>query len=453
MILEYSAFLHPEILQDTPRLFTALAEWLAVFVYLFIYKRKYTGRTFVILSAVSLAVLVLFQFAAGLFPIFMWVPSMILAVCLMYGILYTILDVKPRDCGVLVVHAFVLAEFAASLYKQLYVWCVGTGLKDSTGVSFLVMLLIYGIVYVLYYTVEKGNIPSDLDLNITAGELFSVVVTGIVVFAMSNISFVTTKTPFSAEGGLLYVRTLVDFGGMLMLMTQMGRRNELAMRQEHDAINQLFQRQYEQYRLAIDNSEGLRKEMHDMKHYVHALKNEDDPKKRAAVLEDMEQAIAVQEAFMNTGNKVLDVILTTKSLHCQKSGIILHAMVDGEALSNVHVKDICSLFGNVLDNAIEAVQMVEQPENRLINLSVRNKNRFIVVECENYSNNQNVRLEEHSWRPFQSVLLKTTKKDTVHHGFGLKSIGQVAEKYNGAMNVSYEKGWFKVKVILPVVPG
>ena len=79
--------------------------------------------------------------------------------------------------------------------------------------------------------------------------------------------------------------------------------------------------------------------------------------------------------------KVLDVILTTKSQQCQKRGIILQAMIDGTALSGIHVKDICSLFGNILDNAIEATQQVPCADKRLINLSVRRQKEFIIIEC------------------------------------------------------------------------
>ncbi len=450
MILDYSAFLTPAALQDTPRLFTAIAEWLAVFVYFNIYKRKYTGKVYVFQCIATLFIQVLFQFVAGLLPIGFWIPSMAIAVALMYLSLYLVLDIKPKDCGVLTAHSFVLAEFAASLYKQLYVWYVKFGMDGGFMASILTMAAVYSLVFNIYYQFEKDNIIPNRNLNITTRELISVVATGIGAFIMSNLSFVTTRTPFSATENMLYVRTLVDFGGMLMLMTQMGRRNEMAAKNENDAINQLFQKQYEQYKLAIDNSEALRKEMHDMKHYVMALKNEDDPARRAEVLEDMEQSIAIQESFMNTGNKVLDVILTTKSLQCEKKNITLNAMVDGDLLADIHVKDICSLFGNILDNAIEATQQVDEEDKRLITLSVRSRNQFIIVECENFSRGENVRLRKNqSKRIFRGDNLpKTTKGDNVKHGFGLKSIAQVAEKYGGAMNCSYENGWFKVKVLL-----
>ena len=447
--MDFTAFLNPDKIQDTPRLFTAIAEWLAIFAYFNIYKRKHHDYIFIIEAVLSLIILVGFQFMAGLLPLSFWIPTMIGAVCLMYLMLYIVLDIKPKDCGVICAHAFVLAEFAASLYKQLYVWNVKFADEESFWASFVTMAIVYTLVYSIYFKFERDNVPSNKNLNINSKELISVIATGVGAFIMSNISFVNTRTPFSATENMLYVRTLVDFGGMLMLMTQMGRRNELAAKNESDAINQLFQKQYEQYKLAIDNSEALRKEMHDMKHYVMALKNEDDPEKRAEVLEDMEQAIAIQESFMNTGNKVLDVILTTKSLQCEKKGITLNAMIDGDLLADIHVKDICSLFGNILDNAIEATQQVQEVDKRLITLSVRSRNQFIIVECENCSESENVRLRKNQNRRFfGGNLPKTTKSDNVKHGYGLKSIGQVAEKYGGAMNVSYEDGWFKVKVLL-----
>lgn len=446
----HNAFLNPAVLQDTPRLFTAFAEWLAVFVYLNIYKRRLHEKSFVCACSIFLFALIAFQFLAGCLSIWFWIPTMIGAVAIMYFELFTILNISAFDCGVLTTHAFVLAEFAASLYRQLYVWFVYISGIDTVLASSIFMIIVYFVVFTIYYKVERGNIPANRDLEVTKPELVSVLATGIGAFIMSNISFVWSSTPFSASDSMLYVRTLVDFGGMLMLMTQMGRRNEQIIKTESDAINQLFHRQYEQYKLAIDNSEALRKEMHDMKHYLAALKDEEDPKKRAEVLADMEQSIAIQESFMNTGNRVLDVILTMKSLQCEKKAITLNAMVDGETLSGIHVKDICSLFGNILDNAIEATQQVEEADKRLISLSVRKKNQFIIVECENFSGGAiaGEQAASEAKNISSDNLPKTTKTDTVHHGFGLKSIAKVAEKYGGAMNISCENGWFKVKVLL-----
>lgn len=450
-MMGFTTFLQPEQLSDTPRLFTAIAEWLAVFVYLNIYKRRLHGKEYVLYLVLMGGVFTVYQFFAGILPIWLWIPSMMGAVALIYFGLYLCLDIKARYCGVVTAQAFVLAEFAASLYRQLYVWYLKfLGGHELMG-SFFIMALIYFATYYLYYHFEKDAHGKRKKLDVSNRELVSFIITGVGVFIISNLGFVTPNTPFSATENLLYVRTLVDFGGLLMLSTEIGRRNEMSIQQESDAINQLFQKQYEQYKLAVDNSEALRREMHDMKHYIIALKNEDDAVKRAEVLEDMEQAIAIQESFMNTGNQVLDVILTTKSLQCEKKGIVFKAMADGDLLQGIHVKDLCSLFGNILDNAIEATQQIEDKDRRMISLSVRKKNHFIIVECENASDAENVRLKKATKKTiFGTVALPTTKKDNVKHGYGLKSISQVAEKYGGGLSVSYEDGWFKLKVVLSV---
>lgn len=52
------------------------------------------------------------------------------------------------------------------------------------------------------------------------------------------------------------------------------------MRSENQAMNILLQRQYDQYRLSIDNIELLRREFHDLKHYMIAIRSEQDPKRR-----------------------------------------------------------------------------------------------------------------------------------------------------------------------------
>ena len=197
---------------DTPRLFTAIAEWLAIFVYFNICKRRIGCKSYVISCIVSAVTMILFQLAAGLLSIVFWIPMMMGALGLMYLSLYMVLDIMPMDCGVITVHAFVLAEFAASAYRQFYVWFCSIFGKDTFLHSAVMMVLIYTVVYGLYYRVERRNIHKDIPLNITLHELISVLLTGMGAFAMGNISFVWTRTPFSAQGSLLYVRTLVDFG-------------------------------------------------------------------------------------------------------------------------------------------------------------------------------------------------------------------------------------------------
>ncbi|MCR5154084.1 MAG: GHKL domain-containing protein [Lachnospiraceae bacterium] len=431
----------PENIMDTPRLFTGLAEWGAVLVNILGHKRKKKGAALVLLCVLFCFVQMGFQVMAGFSHISLWIPNMMVAVGLMYFEMFFVLDATPPQCGFYTIQAFLVAEFSASLYRQIYVW-YATALGSSTLLSFLFMLGIYALVFFVYFQFDRRTSGLDVPFEITPREFGSALATGIGAFSLSNLSFIWTNTPFSADqNNMLYVRTLVDLGGMLMLMTQKDRIYEATISGQNFAINQLLRRQYEQYKLSVDNSEMLRKEIHDLKHYLIALKNESSPEKKQEYIDELEQQIAIHEAFQNTGNQVLDVILTNKSLQCRKKNITFKVMADGDIISFMHVKDICALFGNLLDNAIEASQLIASADNRLITLSVKKVNSFVVVECVNYCD-KHVEIEH------QEHLPKTTKEDKKNHGFGLKSIRMIAEKYNGSMSFSQEKNWVTIKVLL-----
>ncbi len=433
--------LSPENLLDTPRLFTGLAEWGAVMVNFLVHKRKKNGPLFVLLCVTFCIIQMGFQILAGFSPISLWIPNMMVAVGIIYFELYIVVDATPLECGFYTIQAFLMAELSASLYRQLYVW-YATAEKPSNMLSAVFMAVIYAIVFFTYYQMDRKSSSRDVALEIKPRDFGSALATGIGAFSLSNLSFIWTNTPFSADSNnMLYVRTLVDIGGVLMLMTQKDRIYESTIFSQNLAINQLFRRQYEQYKLSVDNSEMLRKEMHDLKHYLIALKNETSPEKKQEYLEELEQEIAIQESFQNTGNQVLDVILTNKSLQCRKKNITFKVMTDGDVLSFMHVKDICALFGNLLDNAIEATQQNASPDNRLVTLSVKQKNNFVVIECVNCC-------EHRVLIPEKAGLPKTTKEDKQIHGYGLKSIRQIAEKYNGSMTFSQDRNWVTIKVLL-----
>lgn len=430
-------------LMDTPRLYTALAEWGACLVYIFLLRRKISRLKLSFFLGGSLIVFVAYHEFAGTLPIYFWIPCMIGAAFLMCALLHLLCDTTWLDAWFCCAKALVLAEFAASLHWQLYVWWVLTYGKVCPAFAVVTMAVLYTGIYVGYYFLERGHFPTDERLQINEKELLSAVLIALGAFAISNISFVMPNTPFSsATSSILYVRTLVDFGGLVMLFSMQEKREELRMRSENQAMNILLQRQYDQYRLSIDNIELLRREFHDLKHYMIAIRSEQDPKKKEQYLSEMEEAIHTQEAFTNTGNSVLDVVLTTKSTYCMQKHITFTCMADGKLISFMHVKDICSIFGNALDNAIECVSQFDDPEKRLITLSMYQKNQLLMIQCENYTDTI-LHLKS-------DQLPSTTKQSAEYHGYGLKSIQHAAQKYGGSMTLHVKDHWFTLQVLIPL---
>lgn len=432
----------PELI-NTPRLYTALAEWGACLVYILMLRHKQQGPKLFLSVFAALPVFILYQFFAGSLPLYLWIFGMIGAICLMYAFIYLLTDTTSNDAGYSCINAFVLAEFAASLHWQIYVWCAFTLQRENRFVSVISMLIIYTITYILYFWFAKEHIPKDVRMNLSTKELSGAVLLGLATFGISNLSFVMPNTPFSsATRSLFYIRTLVDFGGLLMLFAMLEKREKLRIQSENQAMNTLFQRQYNQYRVSVDNMNLLRREFHDLKHYMIAIRSEKDPQKKEQYLQEMEEAILTQEALSNTGNGVLDVILTSKSTYCMQNNITFTCMADGNLISFMHVKDICSIFGNALDNAIECVSLFNDPEKRLITLNMYQKNQLLMIRFENYT--------ENSFLLSDNDLPSTTKSNKELHGYGMKSIQHAAQKYGGSMTFHAEDNWFTLCILIPV---
>ena len=92
----------------------------------------------------------------------------------------------------------------------------------------------------------------------------------------------------------------------------------------------------------------------------NVIRQETDREKRESYLEEMETMVKTFQTDIVTGNKILDTILTQKNSECIQKNINFTCMVDGKYLSMLDTLDICSIFGNALDNAIGCVEKVEE---------------------------------------------------------------------------------------------
>ena len=103
--------------------------------------------------------------------------------------------------------------------------------------------------------------------------------------------------------------------------------------------------------------------------------------------------------------------------------------------------DICSLFGNALDNAIECERKLTDKSKRMIHLTLTTQKQFLLFQVENYCTEP---------LNFRDGLPVTTKGDAGNHGFGLKSIQLTAKKYGGSAVVQVNDNWFVLKVLIPL---
>lgn len=427
---------------DIPRIYTAIAEWLACLIYLSLLQKRIQGRKLAGISVMFLLAQCALLHVTRNVPLLLWLPCMLAAAGLMYVFLYRCCRVSMRSAGYCCARAFLLAELAASLEWQIHCFFVFKIGFDAWWFELLILPAVYGAVFSIGWMVEKKLLSVEALSDISRRELWSAAAIVSAAFAFSNLSFIYAGTPFSSSfiADIYNIRTLVDLGGLAILYAYQSRLSELYAERELNAINSMLKSQYEHYRYYQESAEMVHIKYHDLKHQIAGLRGETDPQKRSEWLDIMEKELNQYEMTCKTGNHVLDTMLSIKQIYCRKHDINLTCVADGTILNFVHVVDLCTIFGNALDNAIESVITLEEPEQRLIHLTVTQQKNFVFIMVENYCPNPVEWGEE---------LPITTKADKKYHGFGVKSMKYSAEKYGGYLSAGVRDHWFVLKILIP----
>lgn len=431
------------ILPDIPRFFTALAEWLACLLCIFEMKRRFTGIKFIGIAAGALAVQSLFLEVTGSVKTgVFWMLCMAAAVAMMYFFIFLCCEENAKDVGYVCVRAFVVAEFAASLEWQIACFFRFFAGWETIWMHVFCLVAVYTAVYSLIWWIFRRYVKKNESLQVTGHELVSYVIIGLAVFLISNVGFVSWNTPLGGRhmSEVFNVRTLIDLGGVAILYAYHAQRMELRVRHELESVQSTLHNQYMQYQQSQEAMDIINYKYHDLKHHIIALRAEDNEQKRNAYLDKMEEEIQNYEAQNKTGNQVLDTLLTSKNLYCMKNDISMTCVVDGTLFDFMDAMDICSIFGNALDNAIEYEKKLPDKEKRLIHVSAFSQKNFLIIRFENYCEES---LE------FDVGLPVTTKEDAQFHGYGLKSLRYTVRKYGGEVDASTKDNWFNLKILIP----
>ena len=127
--------------------------------------------------------------------------------------------------------------------------------------------------------------------------------------------------------------------------------------------------------------------------------------------------------------------------YCREHGITMTCFADAQNLDFIDVMDVCAIFGNAIDNAIECEQKIDNPQMRLIKVNVYTQNHFLLIRVENYCEDQ---------VDFDRGLPVTTKTDSQMHGYGVKSMKRAVEKYGGHLHLEQEDVWFRITALIPL---
>lgn len=236
----------------------------------------------------------------------------------------------------------------------------------------------------------------------------------------------------------LHLYSAVGCFTALLVLFSSNREGQLL--DEKQLVERLLMERETQQRFLAETIDLVNMKCHDMKHQVALLRRENGGEEAEQALQKLEKTVDIYGSFAHTGNKTVDAILTEKGLYCESHGISLNCMATGKELSFLETADLYSLLGNILENAIEAVEH-ESEDRRVITFQMFRKMNFLCIHEENYCANPPI---------LRNGIPQTSKNDTSYHGFGIKSIQYIAEKYGGNLTLSSEEHSFQVDVLIPI---
>lgn len=363
------------------------------------------------------------------------------------GTVYAVFDVKWTSLMYITCASFLIENIARCLYSLCLIFRNPDEQAMLSSFRYPQNIIIYLIVYVAVFLaayfafLRKFRGMEDIDL-------IKKVTIPLIIIILINLFMGGINAPReNAWASTIYMCLLICrfFLCGIGLVMQFLLVNWYKIKFEQSVLQQIMYQQKEQYKLAKDSIDTVNINAHDLKKHINyilkAVRASDEPHALESELAGLMESISVMDTNYQTGNKALDVTLTEKSRICLKKKIKLSTIADGNNLGFMSDIDIYALFGNMLDNAIEAVERIEDEDSRIVSFSVRTSNGAIFVHAENtFKEPPN----------FIDGVPQTIKTDKRMHGFGTKSMLSIAKKYGGNLTMKAENGIFYLDAILPM---
>ena len=265
----------------------------------------------------------------------------------------------------------------------------------------------------------------------------------LLLIALAAVPFLTirwfsSQLPAENTKTFQFCITLCFLWQLVLLVGSVARESTEREQRAEQEMQRVLQAQQQQFDFKLQSIEAVNRKYHDMKNLLLYLEK---GQRDAPELRSLMQEMAPFETLVSTGNEAVDIILTEKLTLCQQEGICCVPYVDGRMLDFVGPLDICTIFGNALDNAIESCRRIDDPEGRHISVKTNRLGGCTVLVFRNTFAEAPV---------LQDGMPVSTKQDRENHGFGLKSIRFIVGKYDGQLHCQAEGREFVLTLLLPV---
>lgn len=343
------------------------------------------------------------------------------------------------DALFLSISAFATQNIVYVVLHEFLARSLFPGLREHLILYILLSILLCALVYAVVYRVFARHLArcqKRLFQDSGQNALFYIFLFLLMIFCLfyyQNL-FENYETAYSRTAWMM------GFSFNIFLLTiQYSLFRTRSFATENELLEQMLRNNEHYYDMAREHIAIINRKCHDLKHQLKVLSQVSEEERQAYIAEAQKSIIFYQQ-LVHSENDVINTILAEKGLFCEEHDIDLSCAVDDVNLDFIRISDLYAILGNAIDNAIEYVEQFDEPKMRVINFRISHTKQFLSIQVNN---------------PYLGPALpdgqlpKSSKPDDAYHGFGLKSIRYLAEKYHGGMEISTSDHMFTLQIVMP----
>ena len=427
-----------------------------IFFFALMKKRGYTckckSKTKLVLTSILVIALIIWRMPFGTVALFILI-RIILSLFLICKTIYKMDTKKSITNSVIYTLVYILIECSIYWILQLSSRYVALNLIE------LNLIITFIIIFICTYFFDKiqkfydnkryyiyiiltiaVNLVIILFFNISEkkiGDLYSVLVKN----NLEYISLVDTiMFSFYMKNIFPYLLFIINVILISIFINSIKSEKEKVKTQ---FLNEKLDMQYKYYLMAKESQEKMKKVYHDMNNHMENIKRlKDNSEDVNKYINNIEDEVKNVKNIYNTGNLLLDIILYEKSKVCMEGNIDFKVGIDFSKCEFIEMIDITSIFSNLIDNAIEACNNINDKDiSRYITIKSTFIKGYYVIRCENSKMNKVI---------LKNNKIFTTKKDKFFHGLGLENIKSSVKKYDGELKIKNDDYKFIANIYIPI---
>ena len=285
-------------------------------------------------------------------------------------------------------------------------------------------------------------------VNLNKKDVFSKQLSGLVIVLITSIGtilIIIQDNSISRDMVLLVGASflIIDF---IIFYLYDAISNKYVIEQERNQIYEQMKAYESQIRMGIDNESKIRAIRHDMVNHIAGIYNyisDGQIDKAKGYIERMQKDLTDTRNYVNTGSIGIDSVMNYKISEALRAGIMVKTDISIPENMVMDEFDINIIMGNLMDNAIEAVSVIEEEAREPILVCIKYRSGFLIIKVDNICIESNLRYNKDG-------KMLSTKSDASQHGYGLKNVRDAVIKNDGLMDVRVDNGWFHVMVNFPI---